>query len=59
MRTRARGVLGGHCQQPNSLCRVQEEVFRCLDGVLHEHGDGHGSHTSGDRGDVTGLLSYL
>jgi len=39
-----------------SMLSDPEAEFKRLEGVFHEHGDGHGAHAARNRGNITGNL---
>ncbi len=47
--------MGSECKQ-YGVCLVFDVVmhFAALHGVFHQHGDGHGTHAAGNRGDGAG-----
>ena len=48
-------VAAGHVAGP----AVLDGLLRALQRILHQHGNGHGPHTAGHRGDVGGLGGHL
>lgn len=52
-----RTPLGG-CGDADPLRGELQDTFGSFDCVLHEHGHGHRSDTSGNRGDESGLLLH-